>query len=250
MEDAAHGSTPERFYNMKAMPTERSSALKPVVDDLRQTFGDRLLAVVSYGWRHQGPIPSLALVSTLTLDDLNACAGHARAWRRAGAAIPLLLTRQDFVRSLDAFPVEYGEILAHHEVIVCDDPFHGLSIRLEDLRRACEVQVKSHVIHLREDYLESGGRPSEIDALVRESAPGVVAILRQLARLDGGTAHTTSDLARYATHRIGLDPHVIGDLLSLGDRDGLPTVDTVKLFGPYLSAMERLTDFVDRWREA
>jgi hypothetical protein len=230
------------------MATERSSALSPVVSDLRRVFAERLRAVVSYGWRHHGPIPSLVLVDSLTADDLHACAARAGAWRRAGAAIPLMLTQQDFVRSLDAFPVEYGEILAHHEVVHGVDPFEGLAIRSEDLRRACEVQAKSHLIHLREDFLESGGRPAEVDALVRESAPGFAALLRHLARLDESSAHTTSDLVRFATHRMGLDAHTVGDLIALADPDGLPAVDTVKLFPAYLLTMERLSEFVDRWR--
>jgi hypothetical protein len=232
------------------MGTERSAALAPVVDDLQRVFGDRLLAVVSYGWRHHGPLPSLALVRSLTIDDLNACAARSGAWRRAGAAIPLLLTQHDFARSLDAFPVEYGEIIAQHELLAGRDPFEGLAIRREDLRRACEVQAKSHLLHLREDYVESAARPSEVDALVRESAPGFGALLRHLARLDGAAAHTTRDLIHYATHRIGLADHVVGDLLALADPDGLPAVDPVKLFPAYLAAMERLAEFVDRWRDA
>jgi hypothetical protein len=232
------------------MHTERSSALRPIVEDLGRVFEQRLVAVVSYGWRHQGPIPSLALVQSIQLEDLNACAARAGAWRRAGAAVPLLLTRSDFARSLDAFPVEYGEIIAHHEVVYGDDPFAGLSIRNEDLRRACEVQAKSHLLHLREDYVESGARPIEVDALVRDSAPAFAALLRHLARLDAAPAHTTADLVKFATHRIGLDSHVVGGLLSFADPDGMPTADGLRLFPAYLATMERLTEFVDRWRDA
>ena len=232
------------------MVTARSSALEPVVVDLRRIFGDRLDAIVAYGWRHHGPVPSLALVRSLNLEDLDACAARAAAWRRAGAATPLLITRSDFSRSLDAFPIEYGEIIASHDVVYGRDPFEGLAIRGEDLRRACEVQVKSHLLHLREDYVESGGRQSEIDALVRESAPGFSALLRHLARLDDGPATDNADLVRFATHRIGLDGHSVGDLLSLADPQGVASVDPVKLFPAYLATMERLAEFVDRWREA
>jgi len=232
------------------MASGRSTVVLPVVDDLKRIFGDRLEAVVVYGWRLHGAVPSLALVRSLALEDLNACAARSGAWHRAGAATPLLLTRAEFARSLDAFPIEYGEIIEHHEIVLGEDPFDGLSIGRDDLRRACEVQVKSHLLHLREDYVEGAGRSREIESLVRESAPGFAAVLRHLARLDGADGATAADLVRYASHRVRLDPHVVGDLLALSDPEGVPTVDAVKLFPAYLAAMERTADFVDRWREA
>src|SRR5687768_7841100 len=231
------------------MASGRSTVVLPVVDDLKRIFGERLEAVVVYGWRLHGAVPSLALVGSLTLDDLNACAARSAAWHRAGAATPLLLTRAEFARSLDAFPIEYGEIIEQHEIVLGKDPFDGLSIGRDDLRRACEVQVKSHLLHLREDYVEGAGRSGEVASLVRESAPGFAAVLRHLARLDGAPAHSPAELVRYATHRIRLDGHIVGDLLALADPEGLQSVDAVKLFPEYLLAMERTAEFVDRWRE-
>jgi hypothetical protein len=232
------------------MASARNAALKPVAEDLRRIFGERLEALVAYGWRQTGPIPSLALVRSLDLVDLNACAARNGAWQRSGAATPLLLTRASFAHSLDAFPIEYGEIIDSHEVVYGADPFDGLAVRPADLRRACEVQAKSHLLHLREDYIQSGGRPGEIEALVRESAPGVAALLRHLARLDDAPNATRSDLATYAAVRIGLDPHTVGDLLTLAESDGISSVDATRLFPSYLSCMERLAEFVDRWHGA
>lgn len=229
------------------MSSARAAAVQPVAEGLQQVFGERLEAVVAYGWRLHGPVPSLALVRSLSIDDLQACTSRVAAWQRAGAATPLLITRAEFARSLDAFPIEFGEIIASHEVVVGADPFAGLAIEPADLRRACEVQVKSHLLHLREDYMEGGGRRGEVEALVRESAPAFAGLLRQLARLDRAPAETPADLAHYATQRIQLDPHPVGDLLALADPDGVPAVDAVRLFPAYLVTMERLAEFVDEW---
>ena len=232
------------------MASERASIVRPVVADLQRIFGSRLEAIVVYGWQTRGAVPTLALVQSLTFDDLNDCAGRAASWHRAGAATPLLLRRADFVRSLDAFPIEYGDIVAHHEVIFGNDPFDGLTIQTEDLRRACEVQVKSHLLHLREDYIEGGASRGEVDELVRESAPGFAAVLRHLARLDRAATESKTALVSYAAGAIDLNPRVVSDLLSLSDGEALVTIDTVKLFPEYLAAMERLAEFVDRWRAA
>jgi hypothetical protein len=128
------------------------------------------------------------------------------------------------------------------------DPLAGLAIARDDLRRACEVQVKSHLLHLREDYIESGGRRGHVDELVRESAPGFAVLLRQLARLDDARVDSSADLIAYASDRVHLDSRVVDDVIALANSDGLPAVDTVKLFPAYLAAMERLAHFVDRWR--
>ena len=230
------------------MASDRSAAARPVLEDLQRIFSHRLQALVVYGWRQNAAVPTLALVTQMTLDDLNACAGHVGRWHRSGAATPLLLTRGEFERSLDAFPIEYGEIIEHHEIVYGNDPFVGLSIRPDDLRRACEVQAKSHLLHLREDYVESANHHGDINALVRESAPGFAALLRRLARLDGAPFAGNPELLAYAQERLGLDPRIVGDLLALADTTGPASVDPVKLFPAYLAAMERLAEFVDRWR--
>jgi hypothetical protein len=223
-----------------------SAAFRPLVDDLQQILADRLYAIVAYGWLRQRPRPVLALVRSLALDDLNACAVRLREWRKAGLATPLILTMSDFERSLDAFPIEYGEIIANHELVVGRDPFDGLTIKLGDLRRACEVQVKSLLLHLREDYIEAEGRLADIEELVRESAPGFVAVLRHLTRLDGGVTEPAG-IATFG-HKIGLDRHVVDSLNALADGDTLSAVDAIRLLPDFLKNLERLAEAVDRWR--
>ena len=83
-----------------------------------------------------------------------------------------------FRRSLDAFPLEYGEIIRAHARVFGADPFDGMAIPREDLRRACETQVKSHLVHLREGYIEAGNRPQRVADLVTASAPAFAALLR------------------------------------------------------------------------
>ncbi|MDH4064452.1 MAG: hypothetical protein OEW19_08625 [Acidobacteriota bacterium] len=217
-----------------------------VVADLRRVFADRLEAVVAYGrpapeWSH-----SLALVASLTMDDLTALAAVAPGWHHTGAATPLVLPRLEFARSLDAFPVEYGEIIDTHAVLFGEDPFAGVSIDRQDLRRAVEVQAASHLLHLRENYVESGGRPSAVGALVRDSAPAFAQLLRRMAHLDNAPADSAAALSHWAAARIGLDARVVGDMLALAS-DGLPAVDATRLFPDYLQAVTALRHFIDQW---
>jgi hypothetical protein len=220
-----------------------------VKDDLARVFGSRLLSLVAYGDRRH-----LAVVSTLGADDLAALMPLVSRWRTAGDSVPLLLTRRELERSLDAFPIEYGAILASHQVIHGTDPFAGLAITHDDLRRACERQVKSHLIHLREGLLETGGNPSAMTDLIASSAPAFRAVLMAVLRLASeaetrlkpGAADDLNDetLAQLADSTLGLPKSTTREVL--GTDRGRP-VDAQALMPAYLALTERLWTLVDTW---
>lgn len=217
-----------------------------LVADLRRIFGDRLDAVVAYGGTPSPWTRSLALVSSLTMDDLSALAAAAPSWHARGIATPLVLPHVEFAQSVDAFPVEYGEIIDTHTVLLGTDPFAGVEIAPRDLRRALEGRTASHLLHLRENFVEVGGRPTMVDALVRESAPGFQALLRRMARLDGTAVDTPTGLALWAASRAGLDARIVSDVLAMANEPS-PAVDAVRLFPDYLDTVEALLHVIDRW---
>lgn len=216
-----------------------------VLDDVRTIFGTRLHAFVTYA-PDVTPSPSLALVTSLDLADLTACAARASRWLAAGAAAPVLLTRDEFTHSLDAFPVEFGEILARHTTLHGDDPFAGLSVAAGDLRRACETRVRSLLLHVREDYIEAAGRPRAIATVVADSAPEFRALLGLIARLDGADAEGHG-LASWAATRLALDPKTVSDVIHLAQDPRSSHVDAARLFPAYLSATEHLARHLDTW---
>jgi hypothetical protein len=229
------------------MATSHGGALAVALQDLQHIFGERLQAVVAYGQPGADPAPSLALVRAITAADLDDCAARVASWHRAGCATPLLLTKDEFAGSLDAFPIEYGEILETRRVVFGVDPFAGLTIETEDLRRECETLVKSHLVHLRENYVECEGRQSHVGALVAEAAPHFALILRRLARLDGAPAATNADLGAYAARRPRLDARVVGDVLALAGNHAAG-VDAIRIYPAYLTAVEQLWRFIDGWQ--
>jgi hypothetical protein len=158
----------------------------------------------------------------------------AAVWRRAGLAIPLLLTRYEFERSLDVFPLEYGDIIAHHVVVDGRDPFAGVAVADADLRRACEMQAKSHLIHLREGFLESNGDNPSVARLLSASGPAFRTLLANLERLDAGAAE-----------RVGIGPELVAEVTAAAQNT---IVDAGELLARYMAAVERLCQVVDTWR--
>jgi hypothetical protein len=227
-------------------------AAAALVADLRQVFAGRLHSVLAYGPHIEGdeqaPITCLALVDSLALGDLDACARLAPRWERQQLATPLILPAQEFQRSLDAFPLEYGEIRRVHERVFGADPFDGASISRDDLRRACETQIKSHLVHLRESYIESGGRPQAIADLVTTSAPAFAALLRSVGQLSGRTSGRREDATREGARAAQLPDGLVSEILRLEHRPAIPMTDGARLFPEYLAAVEQLARVVDAWR--
>jgi len=222
-----------------------------VVAALRTVFSDRLRSVVAYGPHldegRDGAFSCLALVTSVTVADLEACAARAHGWQREGIATPLLLPEDEFRRSLDAFPLEYAEILRAHDVLFGRNPFEGVTIERADLRRACEAQIKSHLVHLREGFIEAGGVPRAIAELVTASAPAFGALLRNIARLDGSGASDHAAATRDGARAAQLSEGIVTDILALERPSALKATDAARLFPDYLAAVEQLARYVDAW---
>jgi len=227
-------------------------AAQRVATELSAIFGSRLRSVVAYGAQLDGqpdaPVNCLALVDTLSIADLDGCAARSTAWQRAGVATPLILPVDEFRQSLDAFPLEYGEILRAHDTVYGQNILDGVTIAAADLRRACETQVKSHLLHLRESYVEAGGHPVAIAELVKASAPAFGALLRNVARLSGVNSSSRMEATLEGARIAGLPERVVADVLSLERPASIPQSDPARLFPVYLAAVEQLARAVDTWR--
>jgi hypothetical protein len=229
-------------------------AADTVSRDLGGIFRGRLLSIVVYGGQVDGdataPLQSLALVSSLTAEDLEACAHLSAGWTRAGIGTPLILPDREFRASLDVFPLEYGEIVRAHTLVYGSDPFAGVTISPDDLRLACEAQAKSHLLHLRQGYVQTGGRLPAVARLVTQSAPAFAALLRNVGRLTGVQTTDRMEATRQGAKAAGLPSDVVDGILALESPSALPASDPARLFSGYLAAVERLAAVVDQWRTA
>ncbi len=238
--------------------------LEPVIKllhELDSIFGRRLQSVSTYGGNGEaealtgsaageahGHIHTLVVVDSIEAGDLRGCANLATSWNRRGLAIPLLMASSELARSLDAFPLELGEILTHHRHVFGTDVLAGLSVSPADIRRACEVQVRSHLLHLREGFIQAAAEPRALGAIIQASARPFRLLLESMARLEGVD---TTDGARFAAHletTVGLTPGVVRRVLAAGGSAGIGATDAQDLYPSYIGAVERLVQYVDAWQ--
>jgi hypothetical protein len=223
-----------------------SDAVRALDRDLRAVFGNRLRSLVAYGdagGTHDPPAPTLAVVA----GDLRSCADRVASWHDLGLATPLVLHAQEFGRLLDAFPYEFGAILADHAVVSGENPFDGLRVGPAELRHACDIQARSHLLHLRQGYLETRGRGDALADLIARSAPPFVALVKSVARLQGEPSLDRAGAAALVERTLGLGAGTLGEIVKLHPGASPKSEDARRLFPGYLAAVERLTSYLDHW---
>ena len=225
--------------------------------DLRGVFGARLQSLSIYGasphvdaqahGQDGPPTQTFAIVESLTPEDLRGCAGHVEAWHDAGLATPLLFAERELERSLDAFPLELGAILADHVVVSGGNPFASLAVDAADMRRACEVQARSHLLHLREGFLETRGRADALAVLIVQSAGAFAALVSSIARLEGHTSSDAAAAARHVERILNLPGGPITEVTKLVGVHEITSAEAERLFPSYLDTVDRLVNYVDGW---
>lgn len=217
-------------------------AFTRLAGDLARVFGSRFVALVAYA-----PTRSAAFASSILADDLEALAPLVEGWKRDGLDTPLLLTSREFERSLDAFPLEYGAMLDRHVLIAGTSPFTAARPSDQDLRRACEVQAKAFLIHLRQGWLEASDHQHEQEHLLAQAAEPLRALLVNMAHLQGASGGADADLAAFGSrvtqtaadriaHILDLQTHPERAAGHIGEMNGL------------LQFAEQLWAYVDGWR--
>jgi hypothetical protein len=240
------------MLRMPQFSSGQQRAADALARDLDHIFGARLRSLVVYpGHQGDGSVHSMAIVDDLAFRDLAACLPFTESWHHRGAAVPLLLTFHELQRTIDIFPLEYAGIIADYTVARGVDPLRDVDIPVEDIRRACEVQAKSHLIHLREGFLESRAETTRVARLISASAAPLRALLTNIARLPAVASAKGSladdALAKLAEERMHVPAEVIRDVLATSAHGHSAITDPTHLLSRYVEAAEKIWAYVDQW---
>lgn len=235
---------------MPAFSSSQQTAVESLARDLDEVFGARLRALVAYPGSHgDGSVHSCAIVDNLGFEDLARCLPFTDRWHQRRIAVPLMLAAAELERTVDIFPLEYATIIADHVVVRGANPFAGVTIPVEDVRRATEAQAKGHLIHLREAYLETRGETTRIARVIAASAPPLRALLTNIARLTGADHGTLSDesLTTLSAGTLGIPAGLIREVLASSAAGPSSVTDPSHLLSRYIDATQKIWEFVDGW---
>ena len=81
-------------------------------------------------------------------------------------------------RSHDTFALELAEIAATHRLLWGTDPFTNFTPDWQAVRRELEHESRQKTIFLKRRWLAGGGKEDAQRALIRDTVPGYLALLR------------------------------------------------------------------------
>jgi nucleotidyltransferase-like protein len=185
----------------------------------------------------------------LILDDispgrLQALQGAFGAWAKAHEQPPLFMSREEWGRAADVFPIEITDIRSGYRVLRGADPMTGLTVRRSDLRAALERDLRGRLVRLRQGFAALSDDPGALAVLARDAAPSLVVLLRGALALHGGPVPTTRpEAVRAAALAFGFVPDALLD--AVGHlADGRWTCPP-EAFAGCLEAVEATVRFVD-----
>ncbi|HET9012790.1 MAG TPA: hypothetical protein VFN38_13285 [Gemmatimonadaceae bacterium] len=233
--------------------------LDDLVTQLRAAYGSHLTAVVLYGSaataEHQGRKGDhdvLVLLDQFEPAMVAAASAVARAWRDAGNPPPMTMTADEWRRSSDVFPMEYSDILERHRVLHGSAPFGDTSVSPDHLRLQLEQQVLGKLLHLRQGALLAGTDGKRQLELIAASFSTMMVLFRAVLRLHREKpAPNHVALAERVAALAGLDatPFVRAARHVRGEAK-LSATDAGPVLAGYLSGIERLNAYLDRYGSA
>lgn len=217
--------------------------LEAFATQIGAALGTRLVSLLLYGSAARGQGAASrdqdGMNTLLIVDDADpalfaALVAPVRAWVGSNHPPPLVLTEREWRDSADAFAIEYEDIRADHKLLAGHDPWHGIRVQREHVRRQLEHELMGKLVHLRQAYAAEWNNAKRLSEVIAGTRAGYFTMLRAVLRLAGRPIPPTPDaLVREAASMIGFSA------------DGLtePTayLDAVTRTAEYVNRMERTT---------
>jgi predicted nucleotidyltransferase len=225
--------------------------VEPFLAEADRALGPGYSAVL-YGSAARGDfIPGRSDINLLLVLDqlsppvLRSMSRAFTGWRKATPEPPLVLSRSEWSRATDAFPIEITDIRLSYQVLRGPDPLQSVQVDRTDLRKALEREFRGKLVRLRQGYATFAPDPAALGALGLQSAATILVLLRGALTLIGKPVPSDgNELASAAAAAVGFEAeylvHVVRHRAEREWRCAAPE------FEKYMEAVEQTARFVDQ----
>ena len=240
---------------IEGLPGDTQKLLKTYVKEVKGVFGEQLEGMLLYGSAVRGEfLPGrsnlniLLLVPSYDSVILKQYSAVHRRWSKEQIVVPLFLTEEELRFSATVFPLEFLEIQEQHRVLGGRDPFIGFHVKTDRLREAVVQGLMSHLLRLRQRYVEGSGGAEATTILLPLSITSTLPLLRGVQRLLGRPVLSHSDaMIKDVAEQLTLDLQGLLDVLLLKRGQISPGLHEIpRLFDRYLQAVTLLTRTVEQ----
>jgi predicted nucleotidyltransferase len=239
---------------MAKYPASPDAVFEDYTNDWKAGYGKELQSIILYGSAARGEyvagvsdINFLVVMSPEGVATLRPAIELNQKWRSQMIAVPLVMTKAYIESSLDTFPIEFLSMRQHHKVIFGEDVLAGLNISKANLRVQLEREVKSKLLHLRENFLAEAEDRDSLLRLLRQTLPAFNPIFETLLFLrDRPIPDHRRDTILQVVELAGLDKAFFEKLLKLSEQESKPyRNELLELFEKYIAQIRALALFVD-----
>jgi predicted nucleotidyltransferase len=228
-----------------------SRVVEPFLTEADRVLGQGYSAVLYGSAARDDFIPGRSDINLmLVLDELNAATlralGRAFAgWRKSVPEPPLILSRSEWSRATDAFPIEITDMRLSYQVLRGPDPLQGVQADRTDLRKALEREFRGKLLRLRQGYATYAPDPAALGSLGLQSAATILVLLRGVLTLLGEPVpRDSSELSSAAARVVGFEAeHLLHVVRHRADREWRCAAPE---FENYMGAVEQTARYLDQ----
>ncbi len=226
------------------------------VDDLKGTHGRNLASVVLYGSavtgdfvKNQSDYNLLIALHKIAPEDLRAAQAPMREWSRLGYSVPVYFTVSELQNAADVFPIEFHQMEQAHIVLYGENVLAALNISDEYLRHQTEYELRSKLIKLRRAFIPASTSKQSLTALMANSLPDFIALLRAVLLLHNVTPPIAKhEIVAATVQHLKINGEPFEKILDFKENNTAQSLDDKfanQLFADYMKQIENVIEAVD-----
>ncbi len=186
------------------------------IKEFEDVLKENLLSAVKFGT--EGESNNLLFVlKKLDFEVLENIKPLAIKHTKKTKVVPLFFTEEELSDGADVFPLEFLDIKQPHEVLHGEDLVDKIKFDKKHVRRQLEFELRSKLIHLRENYIWIK-EPKELKELLKRAIPSTMPLFYGLLFLKDIEAPTELDpLFRLIADSYKVDVGVLREIKKLKD---------------------------------
>lgn len=238
---------------MSNVPKSPDEILDAFRADAEDTFKDALVSIVLYGSAAKGEyIPKKSDINVMIvlteegIQNLARAFGLIKKWQKRRVATPLFVTKSYIESSLDSFPIEFLNMKQTYRLVTGEDVLDELEIPKKFVRLECEAQVKGKLLHLRREFLGTGGKGKALRQLISVTVPTFTSLFTAMLYLkDVDPPSHHDEVMRLTATEFGLNQTVFDRVLAVRRGEKLSGEELIQLTEQYIHAIRQCAMIVD-----
>jgi len=217
-----------------------------IIESFRKGLKKNLVAAIKFGTEGE-PNNLLFVLRKLDFEVLETIKGFMEKDGKKLPVVPLFFTEQELKQGSDVFPLEFLDIKQPHELLYGIDIVNQISFDKKHVRRQLEFELRSKLIHLRENYIwiKTG---EDLKKLLMSAVPSLMPLFYGMLFLKNTEAPTELDsLFKEIANQYGIDITILKKIRALKDtKVKVNDQDLQSYVNSLMILLTKLIDIIDK----